>query len=230
MSENAIALKAAKVDEVAEKLKSSKASVFVDVRGLTVEQNTNLRNQLRAENVSLEVVKNNILKRAAEKAGLSGLEEMFVGPSAVAFATEDEIAPSRILKNFSKEAESLELKGGVVNGEVADLDTINKYASLPSRDQLLGQLMAEFQYSIRSFMYAVKAVTEKRESEGESMPEPEKATEATATETPVAAETADQSQNAESVEEVTETVVEEQVAEAEVEAKAEEQNGDADNA
>lgn len=228
MSENAIALKAAKVDEVAEKLKSSKASVFVDVRGLTVEQNTNLRNQLRAENVSLEVVKNNILKRAAEKAGLSGLEEMFVGPSAVAFATEDEIAPSRILKNFSKEAESLELKGGVVNGEVADLDTINKYASLPSRDQLLGQLMAEFQYSIRSFMYAVKAVTEKRESEGESMPEPEKATEAAATETPAIAESAEQSQNVEAVE--TEVVAEEQVAEAEVEAKAEEQNGDADNA
>lgn len=228
MSENAIALKAAKVDEVAEKLKSSKASVFVDVRGLTVEQNTNLRNQLRAENVSLEVVKNNILKRAAEKAGLSGLEEMFVGPSAVAFATEDEIAPSRILKNFSKEAESLELKGGVVNGEVADLDTINKYASLPSRDQLLGQLMAEFQYSIRSFMYAVKAVTEKRESEGESMPEPEKATEAAATETPATAESAEQSQNVEAVE--AEVVAEEQVAEAEVEAKAEEQNGDADNA
>ena len=221
MSENAIAIKSAKVDEVAEKLKSAKASVFADIRGLTVEQNTNLRNQLRAENVTLEVVKNNILKRAAEKAGITGLDEMFIGPSAVAFATEDEIAPSRILKNFSKEADSLELKGGVVNGEVADLDTINKYASLPSRDQLLGQLMAEFQYPLRSTMYAVNALIEQRKADGESLPEPEAPAAPAATE-----EAATPAEETPAVE----PVAEEQVAEAEVEAQAEEQSGDADNA
>ena len=168
MSEKAIALKAQKVEEVAEQFKNAASVVVVDSRGLTVAQSTELRQQLREEGVSLEVIKNKILTRAAEKAGFAELNDIFVGPSAVAFSTEDAVAPSRILKKFADANEKLELKGGVVDGNIANLDDINKYASLPSREGLLGQLMAEFQFSIRSFAYAVKAVQEKLEEGGEA--------------------------------------------------------------
>lgn len=170
MSEQTIAVKAEKVEVVADKFKNAASSIVVDLRGLTVAENTDLRNKLREEGVELEVVKNNILRRAVEKADVSGLEDLFVGPSAIAFSHEDAIAPTRILKEFSDAVEALEIKGGVVDGKVASLEDINRFATLPSREGLLGQLMAEFQYPVRSFMYAVKAIAEKREAEEGSTP------------------------------------------------------------
>jgi large subunit ribosomal protein L10 len=167
MSEQNIALKAQQVDEVAQLLKDSASAIVVDSRGLTVAQVNDLRNQLRAEGVSLKVIKNKIMTRAAEKAGFEELNPVFVGPSAVAFSESDAIAPARILKKFSDTADALELKGGIVDGKVVSLDEVNRYAALPSREALLGQLMAEFQFPLRSFMYAVKAVAEKREADGE---------------------------------------------------------------
>ena len=171
MSEKTIALKAQKVEEIADQFKNAASAVVVDARGLTVAQSTELRHQLREEGIVLEVIKNKILTRAAEKAGFAELNDIFVGPSAVAFSSEDAIAPSRILKKFADTNEKLEIKGGVVDGNIANLDDINKYASLPSREGLLGQLMAEFQFSIRSFAYAVKAVQDKLEEGGEAAEE-----------------------------------------------------------
>lgn len=168
MSEQAIAIKAKQVEEVAEKFKNATSAVVVDARGLTVAQSNDLRKQLREENIELQVIKNKILSRAADAAGYSELNDLFVGPSAVAFSKEDAVAPARILKKFSETAEALELKGGIVEGNVVSLEDINKFASLPGKDGLLGQLLAEFQYPVRSFMYAVKAIIEKRESEGEA--------------------------------------------------------------
>ena len=98
MSEATIALKAQQVEEVADKFKSAASAVVVDVRGLTVEQANNLRSELRSEGVELKVIKNKILTRAAEAAELTDLNDLFVGPSAVAFSNEDAIAPSRLLK------------------------------------------------------------------------------------------------------------------------------------
>ncbi|MDF7627134.1 50S ribosomal protein L10 [Leuconostocaceae bacterium ESL0723] len=170
MSEQAIAIKAQKVDEVADQFKDATSAVVVNVRGLTVAESTDLRHQLRAEGVLLEVIKNKILVRAAEKAGYAELNDLFVGPSAVAFSKEDAVAPARILKKFADENDTLEIKGGVVDGSVASIEDIDKYASLPSYDGLLGQLMAEFQYPIRTFAYAVKALQEKKEAEGEAAP------------------------------------------------------------
>ncbi|GAO99190.1 50S ribosomal protein L10 [Fructobacillus ficulneus] len=165
MSEQAIAIKAQKVAEVADQFKNAAAAVVVNPRGLTVAESTDLRGQLRQEGVQLEVIKNKVLVRAAEEAGYAELNDLFAGPSAVAFSTEDAVAPARILKKFADGNEKLVIKGGVVDGSVASLDEINKYASLPSHEGLLGQLMAEFQFPIRSFAYAVKAVQEKMEAE-----------------------------------------------------------------
>ncbi len=108
MSEAAIAKKSAIVDEVSEKFSAAASVVVVDYRGLTVDEVTRLRKQLRDANVEMKVIKNSILSRAAEKAGLEGLGEVFTGPTAVAFSNEDVVAPAKIINDFAKDAKALE--------------------------------------------------------------------------------------------------------------------------
>ena len=106
MSEAIIAKKAAIVDEVSEKFTAAASVVVVDYRGLTVDEVTRLRKQLRDANVEMKVIKNSILSRAAKKAGLEGLDEVFTGPTAVAFSNEDVVAPAKIMDEFDKEAKA----------------------------------------------------------------------------------------------------------------------------
>ncbi|MBM7544618.1 50S ribosomal protein L10 [Periweissella beninensis] len=165
MSEATIAVKASMVEEVAGKFNDAVSAVVVDVRGLTVEQSNDLRKQLREENIELKVIKNKILTRAAESANLEGLQELFVGPSAVAFSKEDAIAPARILKKFADSVEALEIKGGVIEGNIVNVEEINKFAALPSRDGLLSMLLSTLQAPVRNFAYAVKAVSDAKDEE-----------------------------------------------------------------
>ena len=116
MSEKIIAKKAAIVDEVAEKFQSAVSVVVVDYRGLTVEQVTNLRKDLREAGVEMRVIKNTYLKRAADKVGYEGLDETFTGPTAVAFSSEDVVAPARIMAKYAEDIEALEIKGGMIEG------------------------------------------------------------------------------------------------------------------
>ncbi len=168
MSEATIALKAEQVTVVSDKFKNSASSVIADLRGLTVEQATNLRKALREESVELKVIKNKILSRAADAAELSDLNNLFVGPSAVAFSDDDAIAPSRVLKKFADEIEALEIKGGVIDGKVVNVEQINKYAALPDKDGLLSMLLSTLQAPVRNFAYAVKAVSEAKEEAAEA--------------------------------------------------------------
>lgn len=164
MSEAIIAKKAELVDVVAEKMKAAASIVVVDSRGLTVEQDTVLRRNLRGSEVEFKVIKNSILRRAAEKAGLEGLSEAFTGPSAVAFSNEDVVAPAKVLADFAKDAENLEIKAGVIEGKVSSKEEIQAIASLPSRDGLLSMLLSVLQAPVRNVALAVKAVAEKEES------------------------------------------------------------------
>lgn len=163
MSEVAIAKKAVIVDEVTEKLNAAASAVIVDYRGLTVEQVTDLRKQLRDANVEMKVIKNSILVRAAEKAGLNGLEEVFSGPTAIAFSNEDVVAPAKIIDEFAKTADKLEIKGGIIEGKVASIEEITALAKLPNRDGLLSMLLSVLQAPVRNVAYAVKAVAEKED-------------------------------------------------------------------
>lgn len=88
---------------------------------MTVDEVTRLRKQLRDANVEMKVIKNSILSRAAEQAGLEGLGEVFTGPTAVAFSNEDVVAPAKIMNDFAKEAKALEIKGGIIEGKVSSL-------------------------------------------------------------------------------------------------------------
>src|SRR5690554_555490 len=106
------------VEEIAEKLKESGSTILVDYRGLTVAEVTELRKQLRDNNVEYKVYKNTLSQRAAEAAGLDDLKETLVGPTAIAFSKDDVVAPAKILHNFAKSHEALEIKGGVIEGKV----------------------------------------------------------------------------------------------------------------
>ena len=167
MVKDIIAKKAAIVDEVADKFKSSVANVIVDYRGLTVEEVTDLRKQLREASVEMRVIKNTYLKRAATKAEIEGLDDVFAGPTAVAFSEEDVTAPARILVKFAEDHENLEIKGGMIEGKVSSLDEINVLSKLPDRDGLLSMLLSVLQAPVRNFAYAVKAVVDSEDEEGE---------------------------------------------------------------
>ncbi|MGJ5844643.1 50S ribosomal protein L10 [Enterococcus sp. G203Y] len=163
MSEAAIAKKETLVQAAAEKFESAASVVIVDYRGLTVEEVTNLRKQLRDAGVEMKVIKNSILSRAAKKVGLDGLDEVFTGPTAVAFSNDDVVAPAKIIDEFAKDAKALEIKGGVIEGKVSSVEQITALAKLPNREGLLSMLLSVLQAPVRNVAYAVKAVVEKNE-------------------------------------------------------------------
>ena len=163
MSEAAIAKKETLVQAAAEKFESAASVVIVDYRGLTVEEVTNLRKQLRDAGVEMKVIKNSILSRAAKKVGLDGLDEVFTGPTAVAFSNDDVVAPAKIIDEFAKDAKALEIKGGVIEGKVSSVEQITALAKLPNREGLLSMLLSVLQAPVRNVAYAVKALEEKNE-------------------------------------------------------------------
>ncbi|HBV07956.1 MAG TPA: 50S ribosomal protein L10 [Enterococcus faecalis] len=163
MSEAAIAKKETLVQAAAEKFESAASVVIVEIRGLTVEEVTNLRKQLRDAGVEMKVIKNSILSRAAKKVGLDGLDEVFTGPTAVAFSNDDVVAPAKIIDEFAKDAKALEIKGGVIEGKVSSVEQITALAKLPNREGLLSMLLSVLQAPVRNVAYAVKAVAEKNE-------------------------------------------------------------------
>ncbi|MBB2153892.1 50S ribosomal protein L10 [Enterococcus faecalis] len=163
MSEAAIAKKETLVQAAAEKFESAASVVIVDYRGLTVEEVTNLRKQLRDAGVEMKVIKNSILSRAAKKVGLDGLDEVFTGPTAVAFSNDDVVVPAKIIDEFAKDAKALEIKGGVIEGKVSSVEQITALAKLPNREGLLSMLLSVLQAPVRNVAYAVKAVAEKNE-------------------------------------------------------------------
>ncbi|MEF2248561.1 MULTISPECIES: 50S ribosomal protein L10 [unclassified Paenibacillus] len=157
--------KEAAVAEIASKLSQSATTVVADYRGLNVSQVTELRKQLREAGVEFQVLKNSLVRRATEGVGLSELNEVLTGPSAIAFSGDDAIAPAKILNDFAKKNEALKLKGGVVEGKVVDVTQIKALAELPSREGLLSMLLSVLQAPVRNFALAVKAVGEKQEAQ-----------------------------------------------------------------
>ncbi|TFB14739.1 50S ribosomal protein L10 [Filobacillus milosensis] len=163
---NVLELKKQQVDIIAEKLQNSKTTVLVDYRGLDVEEVTELRKQLREAGVEFKVYKNTMTRFATEKAGFEGLNELLVGPTAIATCVEDAVAPAKVLGQFAKEHEALEIKGGVIEGEIATLDQIKELAELPSYEGLVSMLLSVLQAPVRDFAYVTKAVAEQKEEEG----------------------------------------------------------------
>lgn len=163
MKQEVLAQKQAEVDEIAKQLTGVKSVIVVDYLGLTVEQATEMRAELREQNATMQVVKNTILRRAAEKAGVEGLEKFFVGPTAIAYSEEDPVGPAKIAAKFAKDVDAVEIKGGIIEGKAASLDEIQELATLPDRDGLLSMLVSVLQAPVRDFAMVVKALADKED-------------------------------------------------------------------
>jgi large subunit ribosomal protein L10 len=151
------------VEAVTAKLRESATTVVADYRGLTVAQVTELRKQLREAGIEFQVLKNTLLRRATAAAELTELDSALTGPTAIAFSTEDAVAPAKILNDFAKKNDALKLKGGVLEGRVVSVEEVKALAELPSREGLLSMLLSVLQAPVRNFALAVKAVAEKEE-------------------------------------------------------------------
>ncbi|MCJ2148698.1 50S ribosomal protein L10 [Bacillus sp. B19-2] len=163
---SAIETKKVVVEEITFKLKESKSTIIVDYRGLNVAEVTELRKQLREANVEFKVYKNTMTRRAVEQAELDGLNDFLTGPNAIAFSTEDVVAPAKVLNEFAKKHEALEIKAGVIEGKVSTVEEVKALAELPSREGLLSMLLSVLQAPVRNLALATKAVAEQKEEQG----------------------------------------------------------------
>ena len=156
-----VELKKPVVEEISAKISDAQAVVLVDHRGLTVEQDTILRRQLREAGVSYKVYKNTMMNFAFKGTDYEGLAPYLEGPSAMAVSTTDATAPARILCKFAKTAPALEVKGGVVDGVVYDAKGIAQLADIPSREELLSRLLGSMKSPISNLARVLNQIAEK---------------------------------------------------------------------
>ena len=159
-----VELKQPVVDEIKAMLDGAVGAVVVDYRGLTVEQDTKLRKQLREAGVSYKVYKNTMIRFAAKGTAFEALEPNLEGPTALAVSKEDATAPARILAEFAKKADKLEIKGGVVEDTYYDAKGMQVIATIPSREVLLGKLLGSMQSPITNFARVIKQIAEQQEA------------------------------------------------------------------
>jgi len=174
-SESILQQKKEVVKALSEKISSAKAMVFADYRGLTVEQDTELRSALRKAGVEYRVVKNTLTKLAAKETGLEELDPFLSGPTALALSDSDPVAPAKILSEYAKKFEKLELKVGVVEGKIIDINGIKALADLPPREVLIAKVLGGFNApisglvnvlnaNIRGLVVALNAIREQKEN------------------------------------------------------------------
>lgn len=158
-----VELKQPIISEIKGFAENAGAAVLVDYRGLTVEQDTELRKVLREAGVVYKVYKNTYLKMAFEGTDFAQLDKDLEGPTAVAFATDDATAPARVIAEFAKKNEMLELKAGVVDGTYYDAKGIQVIATIPSREVLISRLLGSMQSPIVNFARVLKQIAEKND-------------------------------------------------------------------
>ncbi|MDO8685204.1 MAG: 50S ribosomal protein L10 [Clostridiales bacterium] len=161
------------VASLLEKIKSARSIVLADYRGLTVAQDTELRNALRKAGIEYKVVKNTLTALASKQAGISGLEEYLKGPTAIAMSNVDPVAPAKVMMEYAKKFEKLNLKGGVVEGKVVNVDGVKDLSELPPREVLIARVLGAFNApisgfvnvlngNIRGLVIALNAIAEKK--------------------------------------------------------------------
>lgn len=155
-------LKEAKVAEIKEKLEKANSVVLSQYQGLTVEEDTVLRKNLREVGVEYKVYKNTLVILAAKELGLEGIVEYLEGPVAIAFGYEDVTVAARVLNDFAKDHKKLELKAGIVEGEIYDTDKIKQLATIPSKEVLIAKLLGSIKSPISSFARVINAIAESK--------------------------------------------------------------------
>ena len=167
--------KAAIVSQLKEAFSDYQVMVLADYRGLDVDSMNALRKQLRESGVTFRVVKNTLLRIASEDTDVAQIQDLFVGPTAIAISNDDPVAPAKILKEFAKENEALKIKGGILAGKPLTVADVEGLANLPDREVLLAQLLSVFNASqtglvnvlagvIRGFLNVLHAVEEEKKA------------------------------------------------------------------
>ena len=155
-------MRIAEKQQIAENLRDrfSKSAIIVvtDYKGLDVAAMNDLRRKLRAEQIEYQVVKNTLLIRASEGNDVALIKDYFKGPSAIALSYDDPVAPAKVLSQFAKDNDKLEIKVGVMDGQVLDASAIQALAKLPAREVLLGQLLAALNAVPTSFVRTIAEV------------------------------------------------------------------------
>ena len=164
MSKNLEAKKTV-VAEISDKFDRAKTVVLVDYRGLTVAEDTELRNQLRKAGVEYAVLKNTMIARAIEGKGLDEMKAHLEGPTAVAFSYDDMTAPAKILSDFAKKTKKTEIKCGVCDGDYLNAEGVEALANLPSKEVLIARIMGSMMSSVSKFVYCVEAIRKQRAGE-----------------------------------------------------------------
>ena len=158
-------LKEAKVAEIKEKLEKAQAVVLAKYQGLTVEEDTLLRKNLREAGIEYKVYKNTLVTLAVKELGIEGFDEYLEGPVSIAFGYDDVTAPARILNDFAKDHKALELKAGIVDGELYDAAKIQQLATIPSKEVLIAKLLGSIKAPLSNLAYLLSAIKDQKEAE-----------------------------------------------------------------
>lgn len=172
-----IAEKQSIVEDLKDRFARSKVVIVTDYKGLDVTSINGLRRQLREADCEYRVVKNTLLRRASEETDIAVIKDTFTGPNAVTFSYEDPVAPAKVLTEFAKSNDKLEIRVGVMDGKMLDADAIKALSALPSREVLLSQLLSAMNGVPGSFVSTLNnilgqmlnvlmAIKEKKEQEG----------------------------------------------------------------
>lgn len=164
MSAEIIKLKEQQVSEYVEKIGKAKSFVLVDYRGLNVAEDTAMRSEMRKAGVEYKVIKNRLVLRALNNAGIEGFDKALEGPTAIAISYEDAVAPAKIVVDNVKKTNKIAVKGGVVEGKVLSVNEINAVAAIPSKPVLVAQLLGMLQSPIRSLAVAMSEIAKKQEA------------------------------------------------------------------
>ena len=162
---NNLEMKKTVVAGIKEKFEKAQTVVLVDYRGLTVAEDTELRNQLLKAGVEYAVLKNTMISRAIEGMNVDEMHASLEGPTAVAFGYEDMIAPAKILSEFAKKSKKLTIKCGVCDGAYLNADGVEALASLPSKEVLIAKIMGSMMSSVSKFVYCVEAIRKQKAGE-----------------------------------------------------------------
>ena len=189
------------VSDIAQQFKTAVSGVFVDYCGLTVEQDTQLRNKLREAGVEYKVIKNTLTRFAAKEVGFDELDPILNGPTSLAISMTDEVAPAKVLAEFAKNNEALEFKAGFLDGKVLSLEEVKQLAATPNRETLIAKMLGSLNAPISNLARTLQALVdngvepadikvEKAEEAEVEAPAAEESAEAPAEEAPAAEETA----------------------------------------
>lgn len=172
-SQKVLESKKAIVAQLTERFQNAQAGVLADYRGLTVEQDTALRVKLREAGVEYTVLKNSLVRFAVNAIGMEELDPILHGPTAVATSVDDVVAPAKVLVDFAKENEALEIKGGFVDGKVISLDEVKVYAAIPSKEVLISKMLGSLQSPISALARTLQAIVDEQAVPGQKSAEEE---------------------------------------------------------